>query len=328
MMKFHFAVLSCFGSIALANNTWVVILTSSRYWFNYRHAANGVLFYKLVKSLGIRDDHILLFNSLDISNDRKNPDPGYVHYSMNGYEERWEFVDMEVDFTQDEVSSSNFLRLMTGRTSNSHPSLNTDSNSSILLYMAGHGGDEFFKFHDHEELSAQDMAHMFREMYLKRRYKELLVILDTCQASTMANYITSPGIITLASSARGENSYAYPTSDALGVAIVDRFTHSLYSVFQRHMKHNPTAGYAQLKPKWSLYDLYASFQPHILHSTATLVVSPGSRNPREIMIADYFATPKTEDNDIDAITILSSPFSVVKEKRIAFVENLLFEPDS
>eukprot|EP01032_Pedospumella_encystans_P038538 gene38538-43664_t len=70
-------------------------------------------------------------------------------------------------------------------------------------------------------MSAQDLALAFQEMHAKKRYKEILLILDTCQAVTMANYITAPNIITFASSLRGENSYAYPTVDSLGVAIVD-----------------------------------------------------------------------------------------------------------
>jgi phosphatidylinositol glycan class K len=40
-------------------------------------------------------------------------------------------------------------------------------------------------------------------MELKGRYKEILFIIDTCQASTLAASIDSPGITTIGSSAKG-----------------------------------------------------------------------------------------------------------------------------
>jgi phosphatidylinositol glycan class K len=40
-------------------------------------------------------------------------------------------------------------------------------------------------------------------MELKGRYKEILFIIDTCQASTLAVSITSPGITTIGSSGKG-----------------------------------------------------------------------------------------------------------------------------
>lgn len=51
--------------------------------------------------------------------------------------------------------------------------------------MNGHSGDQFFKFHDTMELSAQDFGQAIADMAILRRFKELLVMLDTCEASTI-----------------------------------------------------------------------------------------------------------------------------------------------
>jgi len=45
----------------------------------------------------------------------------------------------------------------------------TDERSNILVYMAGHGGDEFLKFQDNEEISAFDLADAFEQMWQKKR---------------------------------------------------------------------------------------------------------------------------------------------------------------
>lgn len=48
--------------------------------------------------------------------------------------------------------------------------LATDEHSNVLIYMNGHGGDQFLKFHDMEEVSSHDIGGALREMELKKRY--------------------------------------------------------------------------------------------------------------------------------------------------------------
>ena len=36
--------------------------------------------------------------------------------------------------------------------------LESDARSNVFLYMTGHGGDEFLKFQDYEEISAFDLG--------------------------------------------------------------------------------------------------------------------------------------------------------------------------
>jgi phosphatidylinositol glycan class K len=46
----------------------------------------------------------------------------------------------------------------------------SDERSNIFVYMTGHGGNEFLKFQDNEEISAFDIADAFGQMYQKKRY--------------------------------------------------------------------------------------------------------------------------------------------------------------
>ena len=45
----------------------------------------------------------------------------------------------------------------------------SDERSNIFVYMTGHGGNEFLKFQDNEEISAFDIADAFGQMYQKKR---------------------------------------------------------------------------------------------------------------------------------------------------------------
>lgn len=62
--------------------------------------------------------------------------------------------------------------LCAGRLPDSTPAskrLMTDSRSNVFVYMTGHGGDEFLKFQDNEEISAFDIADALDGMWSKGR---------------------------------------------------------------------------------------------------------------------------------------------------------------
>jgi glycosylphosphatidylinositol transamidase (GPIT) subunit GPI8 len=71
------------------------------------------------------------------------------------------------------VTVENFLRVLTGRHESAVPRskrLLSDEGSHILLYMTGHGGDEFLKFQDSEELQSHDLADAVKQMKEKHRW--------------------------------------------------------------------------------------------------------------------------------------------------------------
>ena len=85
--------------------------------------------------------------------------------------------NIEVDYRGYEVTVENFIRLMTDRWGEDTPRskrLMTDERSNILVYMTGHGGNEFLKFQDAEEISAFDLADAFGQMWEKKRCVMLL----------------------------------------------------------------------------------------------------------------------------------------------------------
>lgn len=55
-----------------------------------------------------------------------------------------------------------------------------------------------------EELLATDLAAALAQMHAAGRYGELLLLADTCQASSLYAHVTAPGVLALASSKLGE----------------------------------------------------------------------------------------------------------------------------
>lgn len=207
-------------------NNWAVLVSTSRFWFNYRHMANVLSFYRTVKRLGIPDDQIIIMLSDDVACNARNPFPGAV-YNQHNHKLDLYGNNIEVDFRGYEVNVENFIRLLTDRWDEDMPRskrLNTDDRSNILVYLTGHGGNDFLKFQDAEEIGAWDIAAAFGQMWEKRRYNEILFMIDTCEANSMYSKIFSPNIIAVGSSRVQESSYANETDSEVGVSLIDRFT--------------------------------------------------------------------------------------------------------
>ena len=152
-------------------SNWAVLVGTSRFWFNYRHLANVLSLYRTVKRLGIPDSQIILMLPDDMACNPRNAFPGTVYNNADRALDLYG-DNIEVDYRGYEVTVENFIRLMTDRVSEDMPRskrLMTDERSNILVYMTGHGGNEFLKFQDAEEISAYDLADAFGQMWEKKR---------------------------------------------------------------------------------------------------------------------------------------------------------------
>jgi phosphatidylinositol glycan class K len=181
-MKFSAALLPLLVAPFVASehtSNWAVLVSTSRFWFNYRHLANVLSLYRTVKRLGIPDSQIILMLPDDMACNPRNAFPGTVYNNADRALDLYG-DNIEVDYRGYEVTVENFIRLMTDRVGEDMPRskrLMTDERSNILVYMTGHGGNEFLKFQDAEEISAFDLADAFGQMWEKKRYVYICIIL-------------------------------------------------------------------------------------------------------------------------------------------------------
>ena len=126
-------------------SNWAVLVSTSRFWFNYRHLANVLSLYRTVKRLGIPDSQIILMLPDDMACNPRNAFPGTVYSNADRAVDLYG-DNIEVDYRGYEVTVENFIRLLTDRVGEEMPRskrLLTDDRSNILVYMTGHGGNEF-----------------------------------------------------------------------------------------------------------------------------------------------------------------------------------------
>ncbi|KIW18498.1 hypothetical protein PV08_02786 [Exophiala spinifera] len=275
------------ASMACAAHTsnWAVLVSTSRFWFNYRHLANTLSLYRTVKRLGIPDSQILLLLPDDMACNPRNAFSGTVYSNadrrMDLYGE-----NVEVDYRGYEVTVENFIRLLTDRWEEGVPAskrLQTDEGSNILIYMTGHGGSEFLKFQDSEEISSWDLADAFSQMREKKRYNEMLFMIDTCQANTLYRQFYAPGVIATGSSEEDESSYSHHADNDVGVAVIDRWTYYVLEFLETQVT-GPTSDK-------TLGDLFDSYDVGKIHSNPGVrwdLFPGGEQAGRSRRVVDFF----------------------------------------
>lgn len=242
--------------------------------------ANVLSLYRTVKRLGIPDSQIILMLSDDIACNPRNAFPGTVFNNMD------QAIDLygdliEVDYRGYEVTVENFIRLLTDRWDANHPRskrLLTDENSNIFIYLTGHGGNEFLKFQDAEEIGSYDIADAFEQMYEKKRYNEIFFMIDTCQANSMYERFYSPNILAVGSSAVDESSYSHHSDLDIGVAVIDRFTYYTLDFLEKIKKNSQ-------ETMDKLFDVYTYEN---VHSTPGIRTDLFKRDIHDVRLTDFF----------------------------------------
>ncbi|KAH0513105.1 GPI-anchor transamidase [Microtus ochrogaster] len=268
---------------------------TSRFWFNYRHVANTLSVYRSVKRLGIPDSHIVLMLADDMACNARNPKPATV-FSHKNMELNVYGDDVEVDYRSYEVTVENFLRVLTGRVPPSTPRskrLLSDDRSNILIYMTGHGGNGFLKFQDSEEITNIELADAFEQMWQKRRYNELLFIIDTCQGASMYERFYSPNIMALASSQVGEDSLSHQPDPAIGVHLMDRYT---FYVLEFLEEINPAS-------QTNMNDLFQVCPKSLCVSTPGHRTDLFQRDPKHVLITDFFGSVRKVEITAETISL-------------------------
>lgn len=264
-------------------NVWVLAISSSRYWFNYRHTSDSLIFASVARRFGVPEEKIISLDSVAPDKSLRNVDRGSFYASKeHTLNHSTKFAAIDIDYSGEQATlefARDLLTLSSDHFStkygNQAPFLASDTSSNVIIYLSGHGGDEFFKFQDYEELDADDLATIISLMHHAGKYRQLVIIADTCQAATLSTYITAPNVTVLASSLRQENSYALHPHPMLGLPVIDRYTYAMNQFMEtnyfRYLDRDEQVPKKNRKLTWqdfhqSLGYQYLQSHPHI-HQT-------------------------------------------------------------
>jgi phosphatidylinositol glycan class K len=287
-------------------NNWAVLVSSSRFWFNYRHQANALLLYQTLRKHGFPDDRIVLMLADDIACNPRNCVPGYA-FGENLMENLYP-DSVRVDYKGEQVSVENFINVLTGRHPYGTPNykkLKSNRNSKVLVYLNGHGGDGFIKFQDREIISADQIAESFEWMKKQNRFKELLFISDTCQADSMLQKIYTPNVIGISTSKVGQSSYSYNPDPNLGFALLDRFSYHLNDFLKSALKKN-------VKRRKTLQDMINFLTYDKMRSDMTFNTDHSNRTLDKIYVDEFFTGQPEAESEETPLEFISLDYLLKK----------------
>jgi len=261
-----------------AAELWAVIVNASKFWFNYRHTANLLMTYQTLKRFGLDDDHIILMSTDPVPCNARNPLPTQVFDGTHSENLNQGYV--EVDYRGEDVTPDSIVRVLTDRHSPNTPlskRLRSGPDSQVLVFMNGHGGNGYLKIQDTMVLLTPELTQAVTEMRAKRRFKELLIIVDTCQAFSLFDHLDFPDVHMIGSSLTGEMAKSIGHHSEIGLSTADRFTFYTY----QFLRDKSAAAVNRFSlANWLDTLDYKSLQSHVTYKSQV--------DPSHIKMKDFF----------------------------------------
>lgn len=118
-------------------DTWALIAALSSGFDNYRHQADALQHYQLLRASGVDDDHIVLVIADDLAGDPDNDLPGEVRNAPGGADlYRDAAIDYRLGLDGDDLQS-----ILLGQVTPKAPTvLSPSASSDVYIYLVGHGG--------------------------------------------------------------------------------------------------------------------------------------------------------------------------------------------
>ena len=230
---------------------YAVLVQGSSGWNDYRHEADVLSIYQMLKANGYPDDHIILISADYCANAPENKDKGAVRTDPDGKNLREGAV---IDYLNADLTPQDICNILKGvKTDRTPVVLPADSCQNVLLFWSGHGHSSVMNGVNEmawlnnptgQGMTADMLAGTLQDMANNKQYRQMLLCLEPCYSANMGKELESiPGVLAICSSGVFEQSFADSWSNELGVWMCDRFSRNLI-------------GYATESPNGTYRDLY------------------------------------------------------------------------
>ncbi len=210
---------------------WAFVMAGSSGWQNYRHQADALAQYQLLKENGLEDDRIILILEDDIAGNAGNSEPGVVRNVAGGPNL---YDSVEVDYRPSELASEDIFHIISGEKSDSLPwVIESTQSENVLVFFVSHGGTDgvYFDTANYSggtALSPEALADAVDEMVDRGGYRRMFIAVEACHGGTMGTLLDAPGVLLAAAANPYENSLGANYDPALRAWLADQFAYQLY----------------------------------------------------------------------------------------------------
>lgn len=250
------------------SDQYAVLVQGSHGWNNYRHQADVLSVYQMLKNNGFDDDHIILIIDKTLANDPKNPESGIIRAEDNGPDLLSGAV---IDYDNADLTPQDICNII----ANYSPLSEALGEANLLLFWSGHGhnrasnGADELAWRDADTgrgMTAELLRQTVSQMQQQRLYRKMLILTEPCFSEGVITPLAGiPGVLAMSSAGTYEQSFADNWSSELGVWRCDRFSRNLVT----HLTGSPASTYR---------DLYLYCASHTLGSHVHIVNSANFGN--------------------------------------------------
>lgn len=267
-----------------------MLVQGSEGFANYRHQADALSIYQLLRKGGFDDDHIILVVDKALSDDAKNPEKGVIR-ARDGGKDLLGGTDglpkAVIDYDATGLEATDIADILLGNASDRLKTvLPRNAGQNVLFYWSGHGasinygGANEFCWRNTDpgqgftsELMRQTAADMLNNKYCRK----LLVVAEPCYGECVVRSLEGiSGVLAITGASAQEQSWADNWSNTLMVWRSDRFTQNVVD-------------YLSEQPQGTYKDLFLFCAQHTLGSHAKIVNAArfgnlGISTPKEFLL--------------------------------------------
>lgn len=204
-----------------------LIVATSTGWTDYRHQADALAIYQLLKEHGYTDENIILILADDIANNASNPEQGVIRVKPGGENL---YTDVHIDYLLKDLTGNDFCNILAGNVTARTPTvLNGDEGTNIFVFWSGHGISGALCWDQTVMgVTGDQMESALTQLHNSNGYRKLAMFVETCYSGSVLEQCTGfPGMIFYTAANPDETSKADVFNADLGVWMSNRFTSTL-----------------------------------------------------------------------------------------------------
>ena len=267
---------------------YALLVQGSNGFTNYRHGADVLNVYQMLRREGFPDDHIILVLDKALATDANNFEQGVIRTSADGPDllgGKDSLPAAVVDYDSADLTAADIADILLGKRSRSLPDvLPQDGGNNVLFYWSGHGrsaqhggADEFCWRETSTGLgfSAELLGKTAQDML----FRKLLVVAEPCYGESVIRAVDGiPGALAMSGASAEEQSWADNWNNNARVWMCDRFSKNFVDCLT-------------MNPHSNFRDLFLYCAQHTLGSHARIVGAGNFGNlyiegPAEFFIYD------------------------------------------
>ena len=249
---------------------WAVVIATSDTWSNYRHQADALAMYQLLRRHGYDDEHIIFVSEDNLAYHPNNLHPGEIRVRPDGENLH---RDVTVDYRLSDITIADLKEIMLGNAA--YPErLGTTGRDNVIVFWCGHGGSTRLAWGDNT-ISARDVRGIVEAMHDAGRYRKMLFVIDACYSGSIGEACSGvPGVLVVTAANPAEPSKADMKDTEMGIWLSNGFTRA----FQETVDERPDI---------TLRDLYYTLARNTVGSHATVYNAACYGNLFHASMAEY-----------------------------------------